>query len=171
MITTRLEKPEDIAGIHVVNLKAFGQSVEADLVDQLRQAGAGALSLVAEEAGRIVGHILFTPAKIVAENLSIEGLGLAPMAVFPEFQRKGIGSRLIRHGLALIDKQSYRFVIVLGHPAYYPRFGFERVSRYRIACQWPDVPDEAFMILLFDKAVLRGVSAEARYREEFNAAV
>ena len=101
----------------------------------------------------------------------ILGMGLAPMAVLPERQRAGIGSQLVREGLKRLRAASTPFVIVLGHPEYYPRFGFQPASRYGIQCQWEGVPDQAFMILIFHKPALRGVSGVARYRDEFDEAV
>jgi putative acetyltransferase len=98
-------------------------------------------------------------------------MGLAPMAVLPEFQRKGIGSKLIRAGLAEMQKTEQPFVIVLGHPEYYPRFGFGRASQYGIVSQYPNVPDEAFMILMYDESALAGVSGVGKYRAEFDAAM
>lgn len=93
------------------------------------------------------------------------------MAVLPEGQRQGIGSRLVRSGLDRLRDQACPFVIVLGHPKYYPRFGFERASKYGINSQWAGVPDEAFMIIVFDEGALQGVSGVARYRAEFDAAM
>jgi putative acetyltransferase len=93
------------------------------------------------------------------------------MAVLPGFQRQGIGSQLVRDGLTLIKKREYPFVIVLGHPTYYPRFGFVPASRYGIRSEYKNVPDEAFMILVLNQAVLEGVSGVAKYRPEFASAI
>jgi len=97
-------------------------------------------------------------------------MGLAPMAIAPERQRQGIGSRLIEAGLKVLRQQACPFVIVLGHPEYYPRFGFVPASGHGLACQWEGVPDEAFMVLILDKAFMAGVSGVARYRDEFDEA-
>jgi putative acetyltransferase len=115
-----------------------------------------------------VGHILFSPVTLEGPKSTLKGMGLAPMAVLPEYQGRGIGSRLVREGLRRLKRASIPFVIVLGHPGYYPRFGFSPASRYGIHCQWPDVPDPAFMILVFDEPALIGVSGVARYRDEFD---
>ena len=140
------------------------------MVDQLRGACDGLLSLVAVVEGQVVGHILFSPAELDApDSATCIGMGLAPLAVLPEWQRQGIGGQLIRAGLALLVQTPCPFVIVLGHPAYYPRFGFEPASRRGIRCQW-DVPDEAFMILVLDEAGMRGASGLARYRSEWDSA-
>lgn len=93
------------------------------------------------------------------------------MAVLPEFQRQGIGSKLVKAGLDVIEKAKFPFVIVLGHPTYYPRFGFVPTSRYGIASEYENVPDEAFMILVFDQTALKGVSGVAKYLTEFATAI
>jgi len=102
---------------------------------------------------------------------TIKGMGLAPMVVLPERQREGIGTRLVTEGLSLLQKKSCPYVIVLGHPEYYPRFGFEPADKYRIVCQWEGVPSEAFMIRIFDTSVMHQVEGIAMYRDEFDDAV
>ena len=96
------------------------------------------------------------------------GMGLAPMAVLPYRQRQGIGSRLVRHGLDILRTRRCPFVVVVGHPDYYPRFGFERASTRGVRCQWEGVPDEAFMIAVLDPAIALPRPGMARYRDEFN---
>jgi putative acetyltransferase len=93
------------------------------------------------------------------------------MAVLPEYQGKGIGSMLIREGISRLKSKQAPFIIVLGHDTYYPKFGFERASKYGIKCQWDEVPDEAFMIIILDKEIMKGVSGVAKYRDEFNEAI
>jgi putative acetyltransferase len=166
-VTIRPEGPEDAAQVRTVNERAFGQPAEADLVDTLRQAGAVSLSLVAEDDG-VVGHILFTPVVIEHTGRRVVGMGLAPMAVVPGRQRQGIGSALVRHGLDVLRARGCPFVIVVGHPEYYPRFGFERASRHGIESQWEGIPDAAFMVLILDGRVMEGVSGTAKYSDEFN---
>lgn len=170
MFAIRIEGPEDIPQVHIVNELAFERPAEANVVDRLRQACTDALSLVAEEDSVIVGHILFTPAVIESAGRRVVGMGLAPLAVLPDHQRQGIGSALTRRGLELLREQGCPFVIVLGHPTYYPRFGFERASLHGIACQW-DAPDEAFMALIWDAPALAGLSGVAAYRAEFDDAM
>lgn len=114
MVVIRPERPEDSPQIRQVNELAFGQAAEADLVDKLRRACAEALSLVAEDDGAIVGHILFTP--VVVEGPVTLGMGLAPMAVRPDRQRQGIGSQLVRRGLDSLRERGCPFVVVVGHP-------------------------------------------------------
>lgn len=171
MLTVRPETVEDIPWVRILNERAFEQAVEADIVDKLRQNCSETLSFVAEDEGRVVGHILFTPAAIESGKKLIQGMALAPMAVLPERQRQGIGIRLVKHGLGVLQDRSCPFVIVLGHPDYYPRFGFEPASRYGIRCQWEGVPDEAFMILIFDGIAMEGIAGVARYRDEFDEAI
>lgn len=166
VITIRPERPEDIASVRAVNELAFGQPLEAGLVDALRQSCRDSLSLVAVD-DEVVGHILFTPVTIEMEGRRVEGMGLAPMAVLPGRQRQGIGAQLVRHGLDTLRERGCPFVVVVGHPEYYPRFGFERASAHRIASQWEGIPDEAFMVLIFDAGAMRGVSGVAKYRREF----
>jgi putative acetyltransferase len=130
------------------------------------------ISLVALDADRVVGHILFSPATIYHDEGSVlRGMGLAPMAVLPEFRSKGVGSALVREGLARLRGMKCPFVIVLGHPGFYPRFGFERASKFGVACQWPGIPDEVFMMILIDGSLAGRVSGTGRYRDEFNEAM
>ena len=166
MVIIRLERPDDSFQIRRVNELAFGQPAEADLVDKLRRACGDALSLVAEDDGAIVGHILFTP--VVVDGLRALGMGLAPMAVLPGRQRQGIGSQLVRRGLASLRERGCPFVVVVGHPEYYPRFGFEPASKHGFLSQWEGIPDAVFMVLVLDAHVMAGASGVARYRDEFN---
>lgn len=167
----RQEKPEDINKIRSLNVLAFGQFLEAIIVDKLRANCAEVFSLVAVEDEKIVGHILFSPVALEGPHGIIKGMGLAPMAVLPDRQRQGIGSRLIQQGIDELRKVQCPFIIVLGHHEYYPRFGFEQASNYGIRCQWEGIPDEAFMILWLEKAMAGKVSGLAKYRDEFNEAV
>jgi putative acetyltransferase len=171
MITIREEQSGDIPAIRRVNLAAFGQPQEADVVDQLRQNCDRFVSLVALDGDEIVGHVLFTPATIGAGESAIEGMGLAPLAVLPGRQRTGIGTALVEEGLATLRREGWPFVLVLGHPEYYPRFGFEPALAYGLHCQWDGVPEEAFMILVLDRAAMAGAQGVARYRSEFDAAM
>ena len=167
MTIIRLERPDDSSQIRRVNELAFGQPAEADIVDNLRRVCAESLSLVAEEDDTtIVGHILFTP--VVVEGGLLPGMGLGPMAVLPDRQRQGIGSQLVRRGLEILRERGCPFVVVVGHPEYYPRFGFEPASKHRLVSQWKGVPDAAFMVLALDVHALAGVFGVARYRQEFD---
>ena len=170
MISIREEQPEDIEAIREVNIRAFGQIQEADLVDKLRQNCNDLLSLVALMEHRVAGHVFFSPATVEVEDRAVQGMGLAPMAVLPEYQRRGIGSELIRSGIATLTSRQCPFVIVLGHAHYYPRFGFEPASRYGIRSEW-DVPDDAFMILVLNESEMNDISGVAKYRPEFSEAM
>ncbi|HYN05949.1 MAG TPA: N-acetyltransferase [Vicinamibacterales bacterium] len=170
MLGIRPERHEDAFGIRHVNELAFGQPAEADLVERLRQACSDSLSLVAAD-DVVVGHILFTPVVVESAARRVLGMGLAPMAVLPDRQRQGIGSQLVRRGLDILRERSCPFVVVVGHPAYYPRFGFERASTHGLSSQWEGVADEAFMVLVLDVQGMAGVTGVARYREEFNEVV
>ena len=167
MITIRPETSEDAARVRYINELAFGQPGEADLVDKLRQACADAVSLVAEDDA-VVGHILFTPVVVESAGRRVLGMGLAPMAVLPDRQRQGIGSQLVRQGLQNLRERGCPFVVVVGHPEYYPRFGFERASMHNLTSEWEGVPDDAFMVLILDARAMTGVSGVATYRREFH---
>src|SRR5262249_6004038 len=143
-VEIRPERSGDESGIRRVNERAFAQSSEADIVDAVRSAGAMTLSLVALLRGEVVGHILFSPVTAQSPNGNFDDVGLAPMAVVPELQKNGIGSRLVQSGLAELRAAGHELVVVLGHPAYYPRFGFGKASTYEIRSA---VPDEVFMAL------------------------
>ncbi len=171
MISIRPEQPRDIAAVRAINQAAFDEPAEANIVDLLRDACPDAVSLVAVEDDRVLGHIFFSPASVRGEHGVTQGMGLAPMAVLPERQRQGIGSLLVEAGIDVMHKRYCPFIIVLGHPEYYPRFGFVPASRYGLSCQWDGVPDEAFMVLILDESAMAGVSGTARYRDEFNQAM
>jgi len=170
MILIREEKKQDIEVIRQVNNEAFGQPQEAGIVDKLRNNCNPFLSFVAELDSKVVGHILFTPVIIETSKGTVKGMGLAPMAVLPEYQKQGIGSKLVRKGLEKLEEIRCPFVIVLGHSEYYPRFGFVPASHYGIRSEWK-VPDEAFMIIVFDKSKLDGISGVAKYQPEFAEAM
>ena len=169
MLRIRLETPEDGVAIRRVNEEAFGHSSEANLVEKLRSRQAFTISLVAADEDRVVGHILFSPVTTESGSTTFAALGLGPMAVLPSCQRQGIGSQLIRTGLQECKRLGHKVIVVLGHPDYYPRFGFVRASPYNI--KWEhDVPDEAFMILELQRGALPGRHGTVRYQPEFNEA-
>jgi putative acetyltransferase len=171
MITIRPERPDDIAAVHAINETAFGEPTEATIVDSLRDACPDAVSLVAVEDDRILGHIFFSPVFVSGGHEGPQGMGLAPMAVLPERQRQGIGSMLVRAGIDAMRERNCPFIIVLGHPEYYPRFGFAPASHHGLSCQWDGIPDEAFMVLILDEPAMAGVSGTASYRDEFDQAM
>jgi putative acetyltransferase len=161
----RLERPDDIAAVAAVNRAAFETGSEADLVDVLRERARPIVSMVADDDGSIVGHILFSPVTL-SGHPDVKIMGLAPMAVLPAAQRRGIGSALARAGLDRCRQLPAAAVVVLGHPAYYPRFGFVPASRFGIACEY-DVPDDAFMALELEPGSLHGKPGTIRYHQAF----
>jgi len=167
VVNIRFEKPEDIPLIYSLLEQTFKRDAEAKLADKLRQACAEHLSLVADDNGTIIGHIMFTPV-LIRNDTVVQGMGLAPMAVLPSRQGRGIGTLLVKSGLQILKEKECPFVIVLGHPDYYPRFGFQAASRFNIKSQWDGVPDEAFMLLVMDDKAMRNVSGIAIFRDEFN---
>lgn len=163
----RRELPEDLASIRDVNEQAFGRAGEAGLVDALREQATPFLSLVAEDDGKVVGHICFSPVTIEhADGSTVPILGLAPMAVTPGRQNEGIGSQLVRSGLEECRRAGFRAVVVLGHPEYYPRFGFRPASTAGLRSEY-DVPDPVFMVMELSAGV--DLSGVARYHRAFAA--
>ena len=163
----RREAPGEASKVRNVNKLAFEGSAEAKVIDRLRQTCPDYVSYVAVVDGRIVGHILFTPAWLESPHGRVYGMGLAPLAVLPEYQNLGIGGKLIRVGLSEMHKAGWPFVIVLGHPGYYPRFGFEIAAKYCIRCEYTDVPQEAFTITVYDQSLLPPDGAIAHYLPEW----
>ncbi len=169
MATVRPENPEDIPEIRRVNELAFGRPAEADLVEALREAGKAALSLVAVEDNRVVGHILLSTVTIGSGEPDAEffsAVGLGPMAVLPERQRGCIGSALVQTALYGCRKAGHDCVVVLGHSKFYPRFGFFPASRFGLRCEYK-VPDEAFMAIELREGSLAGREGLVRYQPEF----
>jgi putative acetyltransferase len=164
-VMIRPEEPRDVDQIRVVNERAFGRLSEAALVDALR-GPYGTISLVAESGGRIVGHILFSFVRVEGAAASLITSGLAPMAVLPECQRQGIGSLLVRAGLDACRSAGHDAVVVLGHPEFYPRFGFVPADTKGLRCEY-EAPREAFMALELRPAALAETRGVVRYRPEF----
>lgn len=159
----REERQGDIERIREVNLAAFETSAEADLVDALRRQAMPLISLVAEDDGNIVGHILFSPVTLAGpQGVDPSLMGLAPMAVVPGRQREGVGSALVREGLGRCRQLDVGAVVVLGHPEYYPRFGFVPAARLSLRSEY-DVPEEAFMVCELRDGALKGLSGTIRY--------
>lgn len=167
MLIIRAETEADHPTVHEVNESAFGRAGEADLVDALRRNAQPQISLVAELDGRVVGHIFFSPVLIESEASRFTALGLAPMAVLPEFQNQAIGSELVRRGLEACRSIGHDVVVVLGHPSYYPRFGFVPAKQKGLKCEYA-VPDEAFMVAELKEGALAGRHGLVKYRPEFS---
>ncbi|MCA1556939.1 MAG: N-acetyltransferase [Acidobacteria bacterium] len=167
MLIIRTETDADHVAVHKVNERAFNQANEAALVDALRKNARPIISLVAELNGQVVGHIFFSPVLIESEDSNYTALGLAPMAVLPEHQNQGIGSELVRRGLKACKSIGYDVVVVLGHPEYYPRFGFVPAKEKGLSCEY-SVADEVFMVTELKEGALAGRKGMVKYRPEFN---
>lgn len=169
-IILRQETWEDLNDVFNVNLIAFGQDNEAKLVDALRKNPSvfvPELSIVAVDNHQIVGHILFTKINIKDNNGNLnESLGLAPMAVKPEFQKNGIGGQLIGKGLKVATELGFKSVIVLGHEHYYPKFGFEPAEKWNIKAPF-DIPATNFMAIDLVEDGLKNISGTVIYPQEF----
>jgi putative acetyltransferase len=166
MITIRAETEADYAAVRRINEAAFGQAAEADLVEALRREASPYISLVAELDKKIVGHIFFSPVSIESENENFTALGLAPMAVLPEYQNQSIGSQLVTQGLKECQRLGHDVVVVLGHAEYYPRFGFVPASQKNLGSEY-DVPDEVFMVAELKAGALDGRQGLVKYHPAF----
>jgi len=166
-VTIRREAEDDISAIDRVNREAFGQEDEALMVKAVRESGEPTISLVAVDGAKVVGHILFSPATISSDGKEWPAIALAPMSVLPEYQRKGIGSKLIERGLEACREAGYERAIVLGHTSYYPRFGFRTAQTWDI--RWEHAPlTEAFFALALVPGGLGECSGIARYLPAFD---
>ena len=162
MTEVRDEQAADVQAIRDVNRQAFGQEHEGRIVDALRDHGAATLSMVAVVDGHVVGHILFSPATVGP----VLGAALGPMAVVPARQREGIGSQLVTHGLERLRARACPFVVVIGHPRFYPRFGFLPAVSLGLTCDW-DVPAEVFMVNVLAPTITDRLRGKVEYRAEF----
>jgi putative acetyltransferase len=170
LLTIRLEIPEDRASIHYVNQEAFGRNQEADLVDKLRNRGVLTTSLVAVQEMVVVGHVAFSLVEVTSEESSFEALALAPVGVLPPHQNKGIGSQLVTAGLQECLRLGHEIIVVVGHPNYYPRFGFVTANPKGIECEF-EVPDDAWMIKELKQAALAGRRGKVKFQPEFREAM
>lgn len=170
MVEIRAERAGDEAAVRRVNELAFGRAEEAALVDALRAAARPHVSLVAVDGGRVVGHVFFSPVSLETEggpeDSSFAAMGLAPMAVLPGHQRRGVGSELVRAGLDECRRAGRDVVVVLGHPEYYPRFGFRPAGRAGLRCEYP-VPDDTFMVVELRPGALAGRRGLVKYHPAF----
>ena len=162
----RPETPSDEAYVYAINVAAFETDAEARLVNALRTQCDEYISLVAESEDGIVGHILFTPVSLGDGEARVAGL--APMAVRQDLQRSGIGSMLVNAGLVECERKGFGAVVVLGHPDYYPKFGFEPASQFGLSSEY-DVPDEVFMARNLKAGFLDDLSGVFRYHAAFAA--
>lgn len=166
----RPEEERDHDAVAQVITSAFARADEARLVEALRREPdfIPRLSLVADEGGAVTGHLLFTAAPIVGDARVWPALALAPLSVRPAWQRKGVGSQLMRHGLDECRRLGHQLVVVLGHAAYYPRFGFTSAQAAGIEAPFP-VRNESFMALELVPGAFDGVKGTIRYAPPFAA--
>lgn len=153
MVWLRPEEPEDIDGVRRVVEAAFGQPDEAQIVDRLRADGDLVMSHLADRKHEIIAHVAFSPAQVIneaGEAREVPGglLALAPMAVLPEYQKQKVGGGLLQSALIRLEREGVGAVVVLGHPEYYPRFGFTPASAFGLRCPF-DAPDDAFLLRVF----------------------
>jgi len=168
MLQIRAEKTPDAPGIRAVHLAAFApRANEADLVDALRRSGQATVSLVAINEGRLVGHVLFSPLTLAPAVPNLRGLGLAPLAVLPEFQRQTIGSQLALRGMEVCRAAGFDFLVLLGDPHYYGRFGFRPASQFQLGNEYGASAE--FMAAELHPGALAGVAGLAQFRPEFRA--
>ena len=164
----RPERAADAAAVSAVNRAAFGRPDEARLVDRLRERAGRYLALVATAANEVVGHIVFTPVTLHCYQAPYEIMALAPVAVRPEWQRRGIGSALVREGLAACHAAGHDVVVVVGHPSFYPRFGFVPARPLGLMSE-PPFPDDVVMVAELTPGALRGRRGVVLYAGDFGA--
>jgi len=160
----RPEIPADLPGIRHVDELAFGRTNEADAVDLIRARGQASLSLVAVDGENVLGQALFSPVAVDGHP-GLNGLGLGPLAVLPEVQKTGIGSRLVRAGLEHARRAGASFVVLVGHESYYPRFGFAPARTFGLTCEYGD--GDFFMTIELVSGALRGAGGLLHYVPEF----
>ena len=164
-LTFRPETQDDLPGIRLVNECAFPTKLEANLVDLCRSRGKISLSLAAVQDHQVVGHVLFTPVTFGSPQLDGRGLGLGPVSVLPDFQRTGVGSRLMRAGLEHVRRHDYKFVVLLGDSSYYSRFGFVPGRTLGLSSDYGD--GDEFQVLELSPGALAGRTGKVKYIPEF----
>jgi len=162
----RVARPADREAIRAVHSAAFGRAAEAELALQLSAREPACISLVADDAGAVVGHVLFSPVRVDGRAFARAPFGLGPVGVLPGLQRAGVGQSLCRAGIAACREAGVPFLVVLGHPPYYPRFGF--VPAVRFGLTFADAPPrDSFMALELESGALANAGGRVRYAPEF----
>jgi putative acetyltransferase len=161
----RPERPTDRAAIAAVTRQAFGRDNEARLIDALRAAGDVVLSLVAEQDGVIIGHILFSRLAVSVDGREVPAVTLSPIAVAPDHQRQRIGSRLVEEGLDQLRHEGIEAVFVFGHTDFYPRFGFQAALAARFEAPYAG---SAFMALELRRDALAGEAGRVVFPRVFD---
>lgn len=164
-VIVRQEADQDREAIRKVNRLAFGGEDEANLVDALRDRGLDEVSLVPDLDAEPVGHILFSRVKIKTNWGTVDALSLAPMAVLPSHQREGIGTKLVEAGLNSCRNSGHAIVVVLGHPDFYPKFGFS--AKLASPLKSPFGGGAAWMALELVPDALAGVVGTVEYSQPF----
>lgn len=166
----RTENKSDYNQVFKVNYEAFrNREDEPKLVEKIRDSEQfiSELSIVAEENNEILGHILLSKAEVIEGDINHEVIVLAPIAVKPELQNMGIGSKLIQEGLERCKNLGYGLVLLIGHPTYYPKFGFKQARQYGLELKQFNVSDEVFMVCEVIEGELDKIKGELRYPETF----
>ncbi|MDQ0060071.1 GNAT family N-acetyltransferase [Paenibacillus harenae] len=169
-ILIRTENENDHAQVHQVNFTAFGnRDDEAELVGRIRTSPnfVPELSIVAEENGVIIGHVLLSKAEVTQGEQRHDVLALAPIAVSPNYQKQGVGKQLIFEGLQRGKELGYSIVLLIGHPSYYPRFGFKPARPYGLELKQFEVPDDVFMVCELQEGALKSIKGELKYPGAF----
>jgi putative acetyltransferase len=167
MFEIRAEEDRDRERVHEIVATAFERRNEADLVENLRRSADPTLSLVAQEEGRILGHVFFSPVEIEGAAETLRVAGLAPLAVDPAHQGRGVGSALVRAGVAACPALGWQAVFLVGNPAYYSRFGFRLALPMGFTYGDPHM-DAALQVMEGEAGVLSGVKGgRVRYHPAF----
>jgi len=164
----REEQLSDIEKVYEINSDAFGRDNEPNLVNALRARLSSYISLVADDNANVIGHIMFTPVELSGSEDKLKIMGLAPLAVLSNYQSKGVGSKLVQEGIERCKSQGYDAIVVLGHPNYYPKFGFIPSVSYGIKSEY-EVSDEKFMVLELVLDSLKGSGGVIKYHDAFSS--
>lgn len=172
-INIRRETEHDYKNIKAVNDLAFNGTAESELIEKLREKEdfLPELSLVAEDEGKIIGHILFFPVSIKTKDSECVSLSLAPMAVNPDYQKKGVGTKLLKEGFKRAEEMGYKSVVVLGYSEYYTKFGFKSADNWGLKSPFKDTHPDAFMAIELSESELENKSGKVIYPEEYHQVV